>query len=92
MKTLSYTGTEEIKEKFDVENAGVNYTFELTMRFQMINTGLINKGECIFFELTRDNGKEKGIVCKGTNALYADKLISLMHKLGYEMNINFSQI
>lgn len=91
MKTLAYNGQEEINEKFNVANNGINYTFELIMKFQTV-ADLEKEGTCNFFELTRDNGTEKGTICKGRNVLTADKLVALMSKLGYELNIHFSRL
>lgn len=92
MKTLSYNGQEELVEKFNVTNNGIEYTFELTMKFATVSTDLEKQGTCNFFMLTRDNGSEKGIICRGTNALTSSKLVSLMSKLGYELNVNFSRL
>ena len=91
MKKLSYNG-EDINEKFNVTKNGIDYTFELTMKFTSVDTDLEEKGTCNYFELTRDNGIEKGTICRGTNVLTADKLVALMSKLGYELNIHFSRL
>ena len=92
MKAINYNGSEKLVEKFNVENNGVNFTFELTLMFNTIATDLEGAGVCCFFELTRDNGTEKGSICRGRNVLNSDKLVALMSKLGYELNIEFSKL
>lgn len=92
MKTLAYNGQEEIKEKFNVTNNGIDYTFELIMKFSTVSTDLEKEGTCTFFELTRDDGSEKGIICKGRNVLSAEKLVAFMSKLGYKLEIHFSRL
>ena len=91
MKKLSYNG-EDINEKFNVTKNGIDYTFELTMKFTSVDTDLEEKGTCNYFELTRERGRERGTICRGTNVLTADKLVALMSKLGYELNIHFSRL
>jgi len=92
MKTISFNNQKTLVEKFNVSNNSIDYTFELTMNFTIVDTDLEKKGVCDYFELTRDNGAEKGTICRGRNVLTSDKLVAIMSKLGYELNIEFSKL
>ena len=92
MKTISFNNQKTLVEKFNVSNNSIDYTFELTMNFTIVDTDLEKKGVCDYFELTRDNGAEKVTICRGRNVLTSDKLVAIMSKLGYELNIEFSKL